>query len=71
MRAGSAATSPLPIGLLMYMPPRPPFNNPDAQVVYILDQVRALELELDQRLEDAGLQVGVWGCGVFGGAACS
>ena len=28
------------------------------QVVYILDQVRALEREMTQRLEDAGLQVG-------------
>jgi hypothetical protein len=32
--------------------------------VYILDQVRALEREMTQRLEDAGLQVGGrWRCG--------
>ena len=36
------------------------------QVVYILDQIRALELELNQRLEDAGLQVEV-GCRGGGG----
>jgi hypothetical protein len=39
-------------------------RRPPLQVVYILDQVRALEREMTQRLEDAGLQVGGrWRCG--------
>ena len=40
-----------------HLPPRPswPFTTPSVvQVVYLLDAVRALEMEMRQRLEDSG-----------------